>query len=215
LERLVPPVVSFVERYTDPPDAYLYPEERATVEKAVAKRVREYTTVRHCARQAMAALGVPPVPVLSGARGAPIWPAGLVGTMTHCDGYRAAAVARADQVRTIGIDAEPHGPLPDGVLGLVSLPAERDQVRRLAAPGDDVCWDRLLFCAKESTYKAWFPLTHEWLGFDDAVVTLADGTFSVEVLKPAVTSDGRPITEWHGRWLVEDGLVATAIVCLQ
>jgi 4'-phosphopantetheinyl transferase EntD len=215
LERLVPPVVSFVERYTDPPDAYLFPEEQATVEKAVAKRVREYTTVRHCARLAMAALGVPPTPVLTGERGAPVWPAGLVGAMTHCDGYRAAALARADQVRAIGIDAEPHERLPDGVLDLVSLPSERHQLRVMEARGEAVCWDRLLFCAKESTYKAWFPLTHDWLGFDEAAVTLAERTFTVHILKQAPTTDGRPITELHGAWRVEDGLIATAIVCLQ
>ena len=47
----------------------------------------------------------------------------------------------------------------------MSLPQEREQIAGL--PGQ-LHWDRILFCAKEATYKAWFPLTERWLGFEDA-----------------------------------------------
>ena len=91
LDLLLPPPVRVVELFADPPEADLYPEERALVAGAVAKRVNEFTAVRHCARRAMAALGLPPAPVVPDERGAPRWPDGVVGAMTHCDGYRAAA----------------------------------------------------------------------------------------------------------------------------
>ena len=71
---------------------------------------------------ASARLGVPPAPILPGERGAPQWPAGYAGSITHCAGYRAAAVARTREMLTIGVDAEPHDVLPDGVLDHVSLP---------------------------------------------------------------------------------------------
>lgn len=88
--------------------------------------------------------------------------------MTHCAGYRAAAAARARDVVTIGIDAEPHAVLPDGVLDVVALPEERAWIYELARSAEEVHRDRLLFSAKESVYKAWFPLTGRWLGFEDA-----------------------------------------------
>ena len=86
--------------------------------------------------------------------------------MTHCAGYRAAA--RRPRPATwprVGIDAEPHGPLPDGVLDAIALARGAAALARLAAR-PDVRWDRLLFSAKESVYKAWFPLTRRWLGFE-------------------------------------------------
>lgn len=85
------------------------------------RRQREFATARSCARTALARLGVPPVPVLASPRGAPRWPAGVVGSITHCDGYRAAAVAYTRDVVSLGIDAEPDEPLPnDGTLGPIA-----------------------------------------------------------------------------------------------
>ncbi|MGC4746842.1 4'-phosphopantetheinyl transferase family protein [Micromonospora sp. DT201] len=104
----------------DPPDATLFPEEEKTVARAVDKRRQEFTTARWCARQAMARLGRPPMPVLPGPRGEPQWPDGLVGSITNCAGYRGAVLAKADVVTTVGIDAEPNEALPDGLLPAVS-----------------------------------------------------------------------------------------------
>src|SRR5690349_19867240 len=104
----------------DVAESTLFAEEAERVAKAVTKRRREFATVRHCARQALAELGIQPVALLNGERGAPKWPAGVVGSMTHCAGYRAAAVALDTVIHTIGIDAEPHGPLPEGVEGMIA-----------------------------------------------------------------------------------------------
>ena len=104
------------------------------VARAVDRRRAEFTTVRTCARIALGRLGLPPAPLLTGSKREPLWPAGVVGSITHCDGYRAAAVARASEVAAIGIDAEPHDPLPDGILDRVTLPAERAHLARPAGP---------------------------------------------------------------------------------
>jgi 4'-phosphopantetheinyl transferase EntD len=109
-------------------------------------------------------------------------------------------------VRTIGIDAEVHEPLPQGVVELVSITPERARLRRLAADEPGVCWDRLLFSAKEAVYKAWYPLTLRWMGFEEADVELdASGRFSTRLLVPG------PVPGFDGRWLVRDGLVLTSI----
>ena len=148
------------------------PGEAERVERAVPARRAEFATGRACARRALARLGLPPRPIPTGQRGEPRWPHGVVGSITHCAGYRGAVLARTSQIATIGIDAEPNAPLPAGVLDSVSLPSERAWVARLSAAEPSVHWDRLLFCAKESVYKAWYPLAHRWLDFQDAAITV-------------------------------------------
>ncbi|WP_329499310.1 4'-phosphopantetheinyl transferase family protein [Kitasatospora herbaricolor] len=187
--------------------AVLYPEEAAAIEHAVDKRRREFTSVRVCARRALARLGRPPVPLVPGTDGAPAWPSGIVGSMTHCDGYRACAVARTETVASLGIDAEPHLPLPAGVQEAVTLPEEREHLARLAARFPGTAWDRLLFSAKESVYKTWYPLTGRPLGFEEARVEFdPDGTFTARILVEA------PVGEFTGRWLTGETHLLTAIV---
>jgi 4'-phosphopantetheinyl transferase EntD len=219
IEELLPDSVVAVEAHgEDEADAPLYPEEQAIVVRAVAKRRREFAAVRACARRAMEKLGVPPQPVLPGERGAPLWPEGLVGSMTHCDGYRAAALARATDLASLGIDAEPHAPLPDGVLTSVALPAEQQRLAHLAEHRPDVHWDRLLFSAKESVYKAWFPVTGKWLDFAEADIEIQahpeaprHGRFRAELLVPGPLLGERRVGHFDGRWTVARGLVTTAV----
>ena len=209
IAELLPTSVASADAFEDPPDATLWPDEQATVARAFERRRLEFTTARACARAALARLGIEPAAIVPDHRGVPVWPAGIVGSITHCEGYRAAAVARGLDVMTIGVDAEPNEPLPDGVLQLVSLAEERIHLTRLAAERPGVCWDRLLFSAKESVYKAWFPLRRRWLGFEHALVTLDPdtGTFSAH-LRDVASVGG--ITRFSGRWLVRDGLTLTA-----
>jgi 4'-phosphopantetheinyl transferase EntD len=209
IEEILPAAVATAETFTDPPDATLYPQEAAIVERASDKRRREFTAGRECARIALGKLGIAPVPILIGEGGAPQWPPGIVGSITHCDGYRAAAVAHASDVAAIGMDAEPGDSLPRGVLDVISLPAERIRLAALAGERPDMCWDRLLFTAKESVYKAWFPLTGRWLGFKDADVAISpDGTFTARLLaEPPLPG----AASFAGRWLAAGGLMLTAI----
>lgn len=212
IERVLPDRVAYAEAFGDPPEATLLPAEEQVVSRAVDKRRREFTTVRHCARQALGQLGFPPVPLVPGERGAPQWPDGVVGSMTHCAGYRAAAVARVEDLSSLGIDAEPHAPLPEGVLPLVASEPERKLLDRLAATAPTVHWDRLLFCAKEAVYKAWFPLARRWLDFLEAAVTLAeDGTFAAQLLVEGPVVAGTRLTGFTGRWAVDRGLAVVAV----
>ena len=216
ISEILPAVVECAEAFGDPPDAALFPAEEALLARAVEKRRREFATGRQCARSALGVLGIGPAPILPGQGGAPQWPSGIVGSITHCAGYRAAAAARASEVVTIGLDAEPAQSLPGEVLGLVTRPDERDRLRDLARDAPGVCWDTLLFSAKESVYKAWFPLARRWLGFTDADIAInaENGTFEARLLIAAPASSGVPPTGFNGRWLARDGLLLTAITVL-
>ncbi len=210
IEKLLPPSVAAVESFIDPLAAQLLGAEVAAAEGFASGRRQEFVTARWCARQALAELGIPPTPILRGERGEPRWPDGIVGSLTHCAGYRAAVVGRADEVLSIGIDAEPHLPLPARVVGTIALPSEVDRLAGLRAEFPEVCWDRLLFTMKESVYKAWFPLAGRWLGFDQADVTIESGnTFHAKLLVPAPEVPGG---EFTGSWLVAEGLIVATIV---
>ncbi|KQS63685.1 4'-phosphopantetheinyl transferase [Modestobacter sp. Leaf380] len=213
LESVLGPPVSVCSTRTDTAPVVVHAEEETDVARAVPARRAEYATVRHCARTALRAIDVPPGPLPRGAGGAPVWPAEVVGSMTHCRGYRAAAVARTVHVRSLGIDAEPDEPLPRGVLELVTRPGERAALPLLQRSRPGVHWDRLTFSAKESVYKAWFPLTGRWLDFDDAEVHLTpDGGLVAELLVPGPRVDGAPLTRFTGRWSVASGIITTAVV---
>jgi 4'-phosphopantetheinyl transferase EntD len=213
LERVLPAEVAFAERREDEVAAELYPEEAELVVRAVAKRRREFATGRALAREVLAELGAPDGPLLAGERGAPRWPAGIVGSITHCDGFRGCAAARGEALLTIGIDAEPDAPLPAGLLADVALPRERAALARLVTDHPGPSWDRLLFSAKESVYKAWFPLARRWLGFEDAELSIdpTGGTFTARLLVPGPVPEGRPLPGFAGRWIAAGGLVLTAI----
>jgi 4'-phosphopantetheinyl transferase EntD len=214
IEELLPPEVVAVDTREELLDVELFPEERAALGQAVAKRRREFVTARACAREALAQLGLPPSPIATGERGEPCWPAGVVGSLTHCAGFRACALARAEDLAGVGIDAEPHAPLPEGVLGEIARAEERPALVELARAAPAVHWDRLLFSAKESVYKVWFPLARCWLGFEDAVLTLdpVARTFQARLLVawPVVGACFPSVLD--GRWLVREGLVLTTLV---
>jgi len=215
IERILPPQVAAIESFGDDPAAVLFPQERAAIARASESRRREFATARACARTAMTRLGLSAVAVLPGPRGAPQWPEGVTGSITHCAGYRAAAVALTRDVVSLGVDAEPNEALPDhGMLELIALGEERVRLGELAAWIPGICWDRLLFSAKESVYKTWFPLARRWLGFEsaDIVIDPREGTFTARLLVPGPLVGGTPLTMLNGRWLADHGFLVTAAV---
>lgn len=204
--------VSFVYMFTEPGEHdltnyhALHPQERALVSHAVEVRQAEFGDTRWCAHRALHDLGLPGIladqPILRGEQGMPLWPAGYTGSLTHTDGLRAAIAAHSSDWRSLGLDVEPADPLPDDVLGSIARRGEFAQLKRLGDKGL-TCPDRLLFCAKEATYKAWFPMTKRWLGFEDAEIILRDdGTFiSYLLVRPT------PVPYIEGQWLVHDGYI--------
>lgn len=113
-----------------------------------ARRV-EFAAGRSAARAAMAALGLPPLPIPMGADRAPVWPGGVTGTITHCAGACLALAGAAADWRGLGLDAEPLVPLEAGLWPLILGPDEEgDGLQALRS-----------FVAKEAAYKAQYPLS--------------------------------------------------------
>ncbi|MEV4655243.1 4'-phosphopantetheinyl transferase superfamily protein [Micromonospora sp. NPDC049301] len=188
-------------------------EQACLGERAVQTRRRDFTAGRVCARRAMADLGLPPAAVPAAADRAPVWPAGVVGSITHTTGYCAAAAARSTDLRSVGIDAEQHREVNAGVRRLVLLPEEEEMCARLPR---GTSWPVVLFSAKETVYKVWHPVVGSWLDFHDARLDLDPdaGTFTARIASARVDAAtvADPPATLTGRFVVADGLVRTAAV---
>ena len=188
-------------------DGILTDDESDAVAAALPARRAEFATGRVLGHRALDALGVRCGSIPVARSGAPVWPAGVVGSITHCVGLRACAVGRRDAHAGIGIDATPARPLPGGVLariadlGSAPVAAGLDALRAagIAAP------DSVLFAAAEAVAKARTSAHDGWHGIDGAHVALhPDGSFAVRARRgPAFTGTGR--------WAVTGGLALAGI----
>jgi 4'-phosphopantetheinyl transferase EntD len=216
IEQLLPPAVVVVEAFEDVPGELAFPGEEDLIANAVERRRREFITARRCARAALIKLGHPAVPIRIGAKREPQWPSGIVGSITHTSGLRAAAVAPSKIIASIGIDADENEMLPDGVEELITVLDEPQMLADLAKAFPMTHWNKLLFSAKEAVYKAWYPLTGRWLGYEDARLTIDPaGEFIAKLLTDGSRTDGGPaLTELHGRFLMTASLIATSVTVI-
>lgn len=176
LEKLFPEEVVCVVAGPEDHRSTLLPEEDACVRGAVEKRVREFRAGRACARRALKCLGITDFSLVVGPDRAPVWPDGIIGSITHCSDLVAAAVAQRGAIRGLGLDAEPAVPLEEELVPLVCTQPE------IAGLGDGwLDWAKAVFCAKEAIFKCLFPVTRVWLDFHDVRVKLQRGSGSFEV----------------------------------
>lgn len=187
----------------------LLPGEHDAVQSAVPKRRREFLGGRSCARAALRALGVPDTPLPAREDRTPAWPAGVVGSITHCETYCAAAVAWRSDVAALGIDVEDVARFDVDLLPLICTPRERQRLA-LLAPAERRVTGALVFSVKEAFYKCQYALTRAWLGFQDVEVDLdeASSRFRLTVLRDA---PALPARGFEGRCKAGDALVAAAV----
>ena len=200
-----------IETHVD--EGELLGEERAMVAGALKARRSQFATGRWCARVALGEVAeMGDVPLLTDEHGAPQWPPGFVGSITHTASWTAAVACRQGWragIRSIGLDAEDAAPLPPGVLEVVASRRERGDVHRLTTADPGTPWDTVLFTAKEATYKAWYPLAAVVLSHDDIHVRLSrDGRFSATVRLSAGRA-ARGARRVRGRWTVGPRVVVS------
>lgn len=165
LAGLAPPGLSTGVRTIAPGDeARLLPAEALTIATTAPAARRASGAARILARELLTPLGLGDAAIPRGAAGAPVWPAGIVGSLAHDDVVAVAVVGRAGE--GLGIDVEPAEPLPEDVAALVETAGDR-----LGDRGDPLV-HRLLFAAKEAVYKAVYPSTGRILEWEDIRVDL-------------------------------------------
>lgn len=173
--------------------------ERTGLDRMGDVRRREYSSGRRVARQALELLGIRDVAVSTHDR-IPVWPSGIVGSITHSRTLAMAMVGRAENVAGIGIDLELERRVTEQLAGRVLLKREHDRLL-------EKDWRTMLFAAKEAVYKAVNPLVGEYLEFGDVEVTAEeDGTFGAVTIRPRRSSEtiegGRGFFQRvEGHWL--------------
>lgn len=179
--------------------------------RAVPKAVTDFRLGRAAARLALRHLGVPDRPLARGPHREPVWPDGLVGTITHTGGYALAAVAPAAVYGGLGIDLERRVDMRD-ISSRIAIPQEQRWLRAL--PTEARQRGALqLFSAKESVYKAFFPRVGEYFGFERAHLRWDEsaGAFLGELLPPLHEVAGGASFRVDCHWSGEFVLTALAL----
>jgi 4'-phosphopantetheinyl transferase EntD len=213
LTRLFPAGVACAELFGSGNPDDLLPDELRYVTRAVAKRREEFAAGRACARRALHEFGIADFALQAAEDRRPIWPQGIVGSITHTRGFCAAVVARTRSQRALGIDTERLGSVQPELWERICGP-EMDLLAALPeAQGAAVA--TLIFSIKEAFYKCQYTLTGEFLGFDDARVELFDGLnaageFAVHACKPISLSQhvSLPLA---GRYVVQQEFLTAGI----
>jgi 4'-phosphopantetheinyl transferase EntD len=156
----------------------LWREETSLVASARQVRRNIFAAGRAAAREAFGRLGAPPCSIMAYAAGDPIWPADLVGSISHTESKAIAVTARARFIRELGLDIEADAALEPDLIAIVSRPDEKEEDDNLSSRGIDAA--KLRFVAKEAAYKAIFPTRRTFIDFQEARVTFqASDRFNV------------------------------------
>jgi 4'-phosphopantetheinyl transferase EntD len=211
-DDLLPPGTVVVEASAAMWEQGLWPQEQALVQHAVPRRQREFTAGRNCARQALRRLGQAEVAILTGPQREPLWPEAVRGSITHTQGYCAAALLPASAGWSIGIDAEADATLSEDARRLVLCDAEVLHLAELTRLHPGPAWDKLVFSAKESFHKALFPRWPVVLDFLDARVQVHPASHSLQVhLSDPAQARQAGAAVFSGRFRFAQGLVLSAV----
>jgi 4'-phosphopantetheinyl transferase EntD len=208
------PVVTEERTLCDPlPDPH--PDDLAAVALAVEKRKNEYLAGRHCARLGLARMGVHDFLLRAGPDRAPLWPPGIVGSITHTgaqeDGFCGVVLARTQELLSVGVDAELAAPLPGELWTMVLTPRERALAQVQPAPERGLL-ATLYFSAKESVYKALYPLERRFIDFQEVELEMSpsQNRFQARLRLSAVEERVVP-----GRFLHAPGLILTGVAVVE
>lgn len=207
LRAILPAGAAASVRHAPFEEPALRPEEEQAALRMMPHRRREFGAGRACAREALAALGLPPAAIPRSVSRGPEWPQGIVGSITHTNEIAIAAVMRMTPgLVGIGIDVERIDRVESRLLERIATPEE---IARLGASADAPAERALLFAARECVHKCWAPATDEMLVFADVGIEVAGDTFGVTALGDATDRfDG---LRWEGRWRRVGGLVVAAL----
>ncbi|TVP73058.1 MAG: phosphopantetheinyl transferase [Rhodobacteraceae bacterium] len=164
LRHLLPETVAMGSGDPRAPMPRLMGDEVLAIEQVSTARARAFGAGRQAAREAMAQLGLIPRPVLQGIDLAPVWPAGLTGSITHTDTACLAVVTDAPEIAALGIDLEPATALEPSLWPVVCTMPEMNWLARLG-PTQRGNFAQLILCAKHAVYKAQFQISRTELDF--------------------------------------------------
>jgi len=178
-------------------------EELSSVGRALPKRVREFTAGRHIARSALRELNLAAASIPVAENRCPVWPDGIVGSISHTDDRVGVALAQAKDYVSVGFDIESVGSVKRDLFDMVLTDNERENMDLTANPE----LATQVFSCKESVYKAVYPIIGKFLEFRDLEIRIADGHFEADC--PADIRSNICIGRGQGFLEIDGGLVKT------
>lgn len=178
-------------------------DEEKHIANAVPKRLVEFAAGRRAARRVLMDLGAPKVPILAAESRAPIWPKGIVGSISHDQDMALAIAAKSENIAILGIDVTEAAPLPGATRRHILHSDEEHKLDDLEA--------RAAFAIKECLYKALFPAVQKFFGFDAAIAKPDFGTDSFSV---TLSTDLGPYTSgttYDGILVANQQVIITAL----
>jgi 4'-phosphopantetheinyl transferase EntD len=214
LASLFPAGVVAVELLSDAPRTVLTDVELSSISHCANKRIDDFTRGRACAHRGLSELGLRNVSVLAGEKREPLWPPEIVGSITHTTGFAGAVVARRSEVEALGIDCEIMASVDSELWERICTPTERARLEQLPQ-AQAQRQAALIFAAKEAFYKCQFPLSREWVGFEDVTIEIQADHFRIipEVQLPVAAAWVAALAgryEYREPWVVAG---VSALVC--
>ena len=204
----------FCEHLSSSPDFLLHPEEEViSASFGSSKRRAEFSLGRYCARRALSKFELESVPILRNTESRePYWPKSVRGSITHSEGFAAAAVGMTNDVSGIGIDLESLSRVVDiNIRRHVCVEKEREFMESLTAEQANR-YLRIIFSAKESIFKCFFPISQTYLSFQDASVIIDEKKFEFSfVLSKACSGITSAGFQHSGRFSIKDDLLLTSV----
>ena len=159
-------------------ESSLHASELEVILRAVPKRRREFTAGRRLAHGLLADLRKDSMPLVPDDDRCPVWPSGVVGSISHSSSLCAVAVSLSERYQSVGLDVEDIHPLDEPLVERICLPEE------ISGLDSEQSGHRgkLLFSIKEAVYKCQFPLSRVFLGFHDVKVEIEGTHFCATVL---------------------------------
>jgi 4'-phosphopantetheinyl transferase EntD len=218
IESLCPPGVVAAELRGPGNPALLHPEEAQHIGRAIAKRAQEFAAGRHCAHLALERLGVPAAPLRVAPDRRPLWPPGIVGSITHTEGFCAAAAGRTGRLTALGIDTEHAAAVSFELRPSICTPAELAWIEGLP-PEQRSSAATLIFCAKEAFYKCQYPGTLQWVSFQDLEVCpqgwgTCAGRLTLAAQRPLGFFATNPAHVLHTAYRLHEDFVSVAVARL-
>ncbi len=150
----------------------LHPSEHGLLIGQNIKRQLELCTGRYCAHCALEKIGYPNIPVLRDDHGAPIWPKGATGSISHSGDITAAVVASSNIVQGIGFDIQnKRMPFPSRVLSILFHSKEIAPFLAVPPQISDL-YAYAVFSAKESVIKCFYTAFGDLVDLNNIVLEM-------------------------------------------
>ncbi len=204
LKLIVPGSTQFCFISKTPVDYQLEPSELELTTRMSAKRLNDFKASRYCAKNALKQTGITNFPLLINQHRAPIWPRGIVGSLSHCENLCIAVIASQKEITGFGIDIESLAPLKSELLPLICSSKEIDLLNNT---NNSLINAKILFSIKESIFKCLHPSVEVWIDFKDVELELNGESlqYTAKLTESLVDKVGR--SEIFGHWHVENGFI--------